>query len=95
MSYAAEAEYGASVQYAANAVSTISSAITVSNWVFSINGSVWVPNSSFTPTFVNPGNVTGSKYKAQLNGVIDTQGAGVNYFPGNTAGSTSSGGQYN
>lgn len=39
-------------------------------------------------------NVTGSKYLAALNGVIYTAGAGVNYYPGSTAGSTQTGGQY-
>ena len=47
-----------------------------------------------TPTFINPGNVTGPKYFATLNGVINTQGAGVNYFPGTAAGTTAQGGQY-
>jgi hypothetical protein len=37
--------------------------------------------------------VTGQKYSAVSNGVINT-GAGVNYFPGNTAGVLATGGQY-
>lgn len=40
------------------------------------------------------GPLTGTKYSASLNGVINTQGAGVNLFPGSIAGSTSTGGQY-
>lgn len=41
------------------------------------------------------GNVTGSKYIANMNGVVDTGTGNINYLPGSTAGSTASGGQYN
>jgi hypothetical protein len=40
------------------------------------------------------GSATGKRYFAETNSVIDTQGSGSNYFPGNVAGSTSTGGQY-
>ena len=40
------------------------------------------------------GNVTGSKYNAIGNGVIDSRGLGVSYLPGSAAGTTASGGQY-
>lgn len=40
------------------------------------------------------GSATGARHSAQLNGVIYTNGGGANYFPGNAAGSTASGGQY-
>lgn len=40
------------------------------------------------------GSATGKRYSATLNGVIDTIGGGANYFPGNTAGTTATGGQY-
>lgn len=43
-------------------------------------------------TFV--GSATGPRYNAIINGTIVTGGGGANYFPGNSAGSTSSGGQY-
>lgn len=45
-------------------------------------------------TFVNPGNVTGARYSAILNSVIHTLGGGANYFPGNSAGTVATGGQY-
>jgi hypothetical protein len=44
------------------------------------------------PTY--SGSATGPRYSAILNGTIFTNGAGPNFFPGSTAGSTSSGGQY-
>jgi hypothetical protein len=40
------------------------------------------------------GAATGPRYSATLNGVIYTTGSGANYFPGNSAGSTATGGQY-
>lgn len=43
-------------------------------------------------TFSGP--ATGSRYIVDSNAVIFTNGGGANYFPGNAAGSASSGGQY-
>lgn len=40
------------------------------------------------------GSATGSRYNAGLNSVINTNGGGANYFPGNAAGTTAAGGQY-
>lgn len=47
--------------------------------------------SLFTMTFTNGGSVTGKRYQANNNGVINTNGGGANYVPGNSAGSTSNG----
>ena len=41
------------------------------------------------------GTVTGKRYSSTLNSVINTAGSGANYFPGNSAGTTGTGGQYN
>jgi hypothetical protein len=40
------------------------------------------------------GSATGVRYSATLNAVIQTGGGGANYFPGNSAGTTATGGQY-
>ena len=40
------------------------------------------------------GTVTGRRYAASTNGIINIEGAGPDYFPGTIAGSTASGGQY-
>ena len=40
------------------------------------------------------GTVTGKRYSSTLNSVINTAGSGANYFPGNSAGTTATGGQY-
>jgi hypothetical protein len=73
---------------------TISTGITVTAFATaSGNGSMEVPVPG-SPSFINPGFVTGSKFQAVINGVIDTQGLGVNYFPGNSAGTVTTGGVY-
>jgi hypothetical protein len=46
-----------------------------------------------TPVPVITGNATGKRYIAAGNGIIQI-GQGANYFPGSTAGSVSTGGQY-
>lgn len=53
-------------------------------------GAILVGNPAATVT----GTVTGVRYVANLNGVINTFGAGANYFPGTSAGVASNGGQY-
>ena len=40
------------------------------------------------------GSVTGKKFNIVTNGVINTVGGGLNYLPGNVAGTSGSGGQY-
>ena len=40
------------------------------------------------------GSATGPRYSAVTNGVITTNGGGASYLPGNSAGSTATGGQY-
>ena len=45
-------------------------------------------------SITNPGYVSGAKFSAALNGVLNSNGAGVNYYPGSIAGSATSGGQY-
>lgn len=45
-------------------------------------------NSTFS------GSATGARYSATGNGVVNTIGGGASFLPGNSAGSTSTGGQY-
>jgi len=40
------------------------------------------------------GTITGQRYNVYLNGVIQTGGGGATYFPGNSSGTTATGGQY-
>jgi hypothetical protein len=53
-------------------------------------GQMW----SIWGAITGAGNVTGTKYIAFGNGVIDVQGRGVSYLPGTVAGYTATGGQY-
>ena len=46
------------------------------------------------PSYTFSGSATGVRYLVTSNAVINTAGAGANYFPGNSAGSASTGGQY-
>ncbi|WP_439372909.1 hypothetical protein [Bradyrhizobium sp. DASA03120] len=70
---------------------TISAPISIQNgWMSaSINA-----NAQQYANYVSPGNVTGIKFTASLNGVINSSGSGVNYYPGTIAGTQTSGGQY-
>jgi len=52
------------------------------------SGSVYATAITFS------GAATGTRYSAALNGVIFTNGGGANYFPGNGAGASTTGGQY-
>ena len=40
------------------------------------------------------GSASGPRYQATLNGVINVNGAGATYFPGDGAGTVANGGQY-
>lgn len=54
----------------------------------STNGNISAYSNTSSGTF------TGARYSATLNGVVQTYGGGASYFPGNSAGSTATGGQY-
>ncbi|MBE7502611.1 MAG: hypothetical protein HS113_20455 [Verrucomicrobiales bacterium] len=45
-------------------------------------------------TITVSGSATGKRYDIVTNAVIQTAGAGVNLLPGNSAGTTATGGQY-
>lgn len=59
-------------------------------------GFVWASKagviSGYGASFI--GSATGPRYNVQLNGVIVTNGAGANYFPGDAPGFAATGGQY-
>lgn len=62
-------------------------------------GSVFCFCISTASVFANgttySGAATGTRYSVTLNGSISVGGGGANFFPGNAAGSTATGGQYN
>ncbi|MEY9179731.1 hypothetical protein [Bradyrhizobium sp. USDA 313] len=73
---------------------TINTPITVTDFAICVSGGQIEVPATGTPVFVGAGNVTGGKYFATLNGVINTQGAGASYFPGTVTGTLTQGGQY-
>lgn len=73
---------------------TIANAITVTVFAQANSGGQIEVTAGTPPTYINPGNVTGKRYNANLNGVVNTQGAGTSYFPGTVAGDLTLGGQY-
>jgi len=54
-----------------------------------------VINSYASSELAFSGSATGTRYNCLLNSVINTNGGGANFFPGNGAGGVSLGGQYN
>jgi hypothetical protein len=64
--------------------------IVVANAVSFSNGFVTAVTGSLISliytSLTNPGNVTGAKYSAASNAIINTNGAGANYFPGTLQG---------
>jgi hypothetical protein len=64
--------------------------------VFMVSGSNSVAGMAGPSQLImnNPSYVTGVKYAATTNGVINASAQGPNYFPGNQPGYTTSGGQY-
>jgi hypothetical protein len=48
----------------------------------------------FTYVVAGGSSVTGPEYVVEFNGVITTNGGGTNFFPGSSAGTSSTGGQY-
>jgi hypothetical protein len=72
---------------------TFSVAVSISPVTLALNsGLISLPTSLVT--WVNPGNVTGQRYAASTNGIVTSQGGGLNFIPGTIAGVVSSGGQY-
>lgn len=58
----------------------------------------FITSSALSSVLINgntfSGSATGTRYAVTLNGVINTGGGGASYFPGDSAGAASTGGQY-
>lgn len=64
------------------------------NWTTAFVNMADVSQVGVAQTASFTGAATGVRYLVAANGVIDTAGGGANFFPGNAAGSTATGGQY-
>ena len=51
-------------------------------------------NPGRLPTFTASGTISGPRYRCIANGIINTLNGGTEFFPGDTAGTTNTGGQY-
>jgi hypothetical protein len=79
------------IEQSSNAFFIFSTVAGAWQWI-NVQGNLYTLTDS--QTFTGGGVITGSRYNVTLNAVIDTRGGGANYFPGSTAGSTATGGQY-
>lgn len=80
----------------------------LSNGYIYCQGATWTASGTATQVFAqatiggvvyaysnsSSGTFTGSRYAATLNGVVQSNGGGASYFPGNASGTTATGGQY-
>jgi hypothetical protein len=71
---------------------TVSASVNFSNGFVTANDAAIV-ETHYT-SITGAGLVTGPKYQASLNSIIDSGGNGTSYFPGSVAGSLTTGAQY-
>jgi hypothetical protein len=83
------ADYGGIVSIASGTI-IFSNSPAFSYFAVFTSVSVLIANAM---TFTNGNTVTGTKYRGQLNGIVQTN-AGITYFPGTIAGSLATGAQY-
>lgn len=85
--------YGQGFMWTEGATTTISAAVTFGTYITLIQGATALMGGQ---TFVNPSNVTGSKFLIEGSGSnIDAAGENLSYLPGTIAGIVQSGGSYN
>jgi hypothetical protein len=91
--YAHYSCYGAGLIVAYNRTVTILANVTFS--FFANSEMTGVLNTGSLTYSLGAFVVTGARYRAVLNAVVRTGGGGASYFPGSSAGTTGTGGQYN
>jgi hypothetical protein len=93
--YVLYAVQGGVIVSAAGATFKTTAARTVTATARAESGGLIQVTASTVTWDVSSGAVTGKRYSAVLNGVINTvTGGGASYFPGSTTGETLTGGQY-
>lgn len=80
---------GGTVNISGSVVTTTSNTFSTAFAVATILGNINADGATFPAAAC-----AGTRYSATLNSVIVTGGGGANFFPGNSAGSTATGGQY-
>jgi hypothetical protein len=81
--------FGGVILLTNNAVYTIGGSTSVSSAFVAggYNGIIGVGQQPYTPTWYGKGNVSGRAWLATMNGVIDTEGNGVGWIPGDQSSS--------
>lgn len=87
----AQASHGSAIRLGGNI--TLTGTPNFSTAFVSVTDGLGVISTSSTPPTIT-GSATGKRYSVVLNGVINSFGSGANYFPGDVAGTTATGGQY-
>lgn len=89
---------GANLHYQANLMGNITCAgvaVTITGSpVFGAFADAEMNGVLYAPSMTYSGGTTGLRYFVNLNGTINTNGGGPNYFPGNATGIAQNGGQY-
>lgn len=80
---------GGKLQITSVTITTSGTPAFSSAFVYVDSGDVTANGITFSGT-----GATGQRYNVNMNGTIQTNGGGANYFPGNAAGATATGGQY-
>ena len=90
---------GGSIQFTADI--TVVGDMSITNFAYAYNlgiirrtSSVFV-NPGRAPVITASGTITGRRYQVNTNGIVDSNSGGTEFFPGDTAGTTATGGQYN
>lgn len=86
-------QFSADITIQGDATMRNATVISNSNGVLRRSLSAFV-NPGRAPNLIATGTVTGVRYVARLNGVIDSYGGGAEFFPGTEPGQVRSGGQY-
>ncbi len=75
--------------------SAMTMSLATSSWVAGMVEAQMTGVAMFGSITINAsGSFSGPRYSVYSNGVINTYGGGANFFPGSTAGTTATGGQY-
>ena len=83
---------GGSINFGSGAITYTSATFSVANIVASVGSAVTYYAPGVTVTW--SGTPTGPRYYANLNGIVNSTGSGSTFFPGSSAGSVATGGQY-
>lgn len=89
---------GGSIQFSADI--TVTGDMSITDFAYAYNLGIirrttsLLVNPGRAPVITASGTITGRRYRVNTNGIVDSNSGGAEFFPGDTAGTTASGGQY-